>query len=450
MQCSPEVWEVQGKNGDVLTVNFEGGALTSDAGLLLLKEADTRLGLLSRLAACFTDARSPGYVDFTLEELLAQRIFGLAAGYEDLNDHDRLRFDPLFLSLLRSDDKPVLAGKSTLQRLENGALQPTRYHRILHQPALLAELFVDIFLEQTPEPPKLCILDFDATDNPLHGEQEGRFYHGYYRNYCYLPLYVFCGQNLLSATLREANQDAAAGALDELKRLVTHIRQRWPEVKLLLRADSGFCREELLAWCEAHDVDYLLGLARNRRLEALIAPAMEKSRRKFLATRRAQRRFVTFKYQTRTSWSKARRVIAKAEYLEKGANPRFVVTSLPLDQTTPKDLYEQVYCARGDMENRIKEQKQDLASTRTSAHRFRANQLRLWFSGLAYVLVQAIRHHGLSGTELAEAQAGTIRLKLLKVGARLLHVGKVLTCQLASASPFRRLWGLVLERLRTW
>lgn len=448
MKCSPEVWEVQGKNGEGLTVNFEGGALTSDAGVLLLKEADTRLGLISRLAACFTDARAPGYVDFTVEELLAQRIFGLAAGYEDLNDHDQLRFDPLFLSLLRSDNKPVLAGKSTLQRLENGALKPTRYHRLLHQPTLIAEVFVDLFLEQTSQPPELCILDFDATDNPLHGEQEGRFYHGYYGHYCYLPLYVFCGQDLLSATLREANQDAAAGALDELKRLVTRIRQRWPEVKLLLRADSGFCREELMAWCEANDVDYLLGLARNRRLEALLAPAMEKSRRKFLTRSCAQRRFVTFKYQTRTSWSKARRVIAKAEYLEKGANPRFVVTSLPLDQTTPKELYENLYCARGDMENRIKEQKQDLASTRTSAHLFRANQLRLWFSALAYVLVQAIRRLGLSGTELAEAQAGTIRLKLVKVGARLLQIGERLTCQIASACPFRELWGQTLERIR--
>lgn len=449
MKCSPETWEVQGKNGDALTVNFEGGALTSDAGVLLLKEADTRLRLLSRLAACFTDHRAPGYVEFTVEELLAQRIYGLAAGYEDLNDHDQLRFDPLFLKLLRSDTQPALAGKSTLQRLENGALKPTRYHRLLHDPERVAEIFLDVFLEQTPQPPELCILDFDATDMPLHGDQEGRFYHGYYGNYCYLPLYVFCGQDLLCATLRQANQDAAAGALDELKRLVLRLRQHWPHVKLLLRADSGFCREEIMAWCEANHVDFLLGLARNRRLEALIAPAMEKSRRKFLTTRRAQRRFVTFRYQTRKSWSKARRVIAKAEYLEKGPNPRFVVTSLPLAETTPKDLYEKVYCARGDMENRIKEQKQDLASGRTSAHLFRANQLRLWFSALAYVLVQAIRRVGLSGTELAEAQAGTIRLKLLKLGARILFVGQRLTCQLVSACPFRHLWGQVLERLRT-
>jgi hypothetical protein len=405
------------------------------------------LRLIARLAACFTDHRAPGYVDFTLEELLAQRIYGLAAGYEDLNDHEQLRFDPLFLSLLRSDDKPALAGKSTLQRLENGALKPTRYHRILHEQERLADVFLEVFLTQTAQPPALCILDFDATDTPLHGQQEGRFYHGYYGNYCYLPLYVFCGQDLLCATLREANQDAAAGALDELKRLVARIRQQWPEVKLLLRADSGFCREELMAWCEAHQVDYLLGLARNSRLVAFIDKALDKSRRKYLATGRAQRRFVTFWYQTRTSWSKARRVIAKAEYLEKGPNPRFVVTSLPLDQTTPRDLYEQVYCARGDMENRIKEQKLDLAAGRTSAHLFRANQLRLWFSAAAYVLVQAIRRLGLSGTDLAEAQTGTIRLKLLKVGARIQSVGERLTCQLASAYPFRRLWGQALERL---
>ncbi|HSI20185.1 MAG TPA: IS1380 family transposase [Verrucomicrobiae bacterium] len=449
MKCSPEAWEVQGKNGEALTVNFEGGALTSDAGLLLLKEADTRLGLISRLAACFTDHRASGYVDFTVEELLAQRIYGLAAGYEDLNDHDQLRFDPLFLKLLRSDDKPFLAGKSTLQRLENGALEPTRYHRLLHKQERLAEVFLDVFLEHTPRRPDTCILDFDATDTPLHGDQEGRFYHGYYGNYCYLPLYVFCGQELLCATLREANQDGAAGALDELKRLVTRLRQHWPGVSILLRADSGFCREEIMAWCEANQVNYLLGLARNRRLEGLIAPAMEKSRRKFLHTHQAQRRFVSFKYQTRKSWSRARQVIGKAEYLEKGANPRFVVTSLPLKDTTPKDLYEKVYCARGDMENRIKEQKQDLAAGRTSAHLFRANQLRLWFSALAYVLVQAIRRLGLSGTELAQAQAGTIRLKLLKVGARILQVGEHLTCQLTSACPFRRLWGHVLERLRS-
>lgn len=448
MKCSPEAWEVQGKNGDTLTVNFEGGALTSDAGVLLLKEADTRLGLIARLAACFTDLRAPGYVAFSLHELLAQRIYALAAGYEDLLDHDQLRFDPLFLSVLRSDDKPFLAGKSTLQRLETGALEPTRYHRILHQPERLAEVFVDVFLEQTAEPPELCILDFDTTDLPLHGQQEGRFYHGYYGHYCYVPLYVFSGQNLLCATLREANQDAAAGARDELERLVTRIRQHWPAVKLLLRADSGFCREEIMAWCEANQVDYLLGLARNRRLEALIAPALEKSRRKFLGTGKAQRRFVTFWYQTRKSWSKARRVIGKAEYLEKGANPRFVVTSLPLAQTTPKDLYEKMYCARGDMENRIKEQKQDLSSGRTSAHVFRANQLRLWFSASAYVLMQAIRRWGLIGTELAQAQAGTIRVKLLKVGARILSLHGRLTCQIASAYPFRHLWGHVLERLR--
>lgn len=448
MKCNPETWEVQGKNGEALTVNFEGGALTSDAGLLLLKEADSRLGLISRLAACFSDHRAAGYVDFTVEELLAQRIYGLAAGYEDLNDHDQLRFDPLFLRVLRSDHKPVLAGKSTLQRLENGALKATRYHRILHQPDRIADVFLEIFLEQNAQPPALCILDFDATDTPLHGEQENRFYHGYYGHYCYLPLYVFCGEDLLCATLREANQDAAAGALIELQRIVARLRQQWPQVKLLLRADSGFCREEIMSWCEAHQVDYLLGLARNSRLVSRIEKALEKSRRKYLATGRAQRRFVTFWYQTRKSWSRARRVIAKAEHLEKGANPRFVVTSLTLDQTTPRDLYEQVYCARGDMENRIKEQKHDLAAGRTSAHLFRANQLRLWFSGLAYVLVQAIRRLGLTGTELAKAQAGTIRLKLLKVAARVLHVGGRLICQLASACPFRSLWGQVLRRLR--
>ena len=348
----------------------------------------------------------------------------LTVPYEDIDDHDELRHDPV-LGLLadslqpRRSDCAALAGKSTLNRLEHapeGA--PGRYHKIGHDAAAIEDLFVDLFLEAHTKPPKRIILDLDATDDAVHGHQEGRFFHGYYDCYCYLPLYIFCGRHLLVAKLRRANIDGAAGARQEVERIVAHIRTRWPRVRIVLRADSGFAREELMAWCEVNRVDFVFGLARNARLVARIKDAMVQARAEHLQTARPVRRFRDFIYTTRKSWSRRRRVVGKAEHLEKGANPRFVVTSLKPDRHGARALYEDVYCARGEMENRIKECQLNLFADRTSARTMRANQLRLWFASFAYVLVEALRRIGLKHTRLENATCGSIRLKLMKIGAR--------------------------------
>ena len=389
---------------------------------MLLGATDRQIGLIERFAGCFTDYRAADLVEHTVSSLVGQRVFGIALGYEDLIDHDQLRHDPVMavlggkLAARRADCAP-LAGKSTLNRLELSRPEPTRYHKISYDAAAIEGLFVDLFLEAHAAPPAQITLDLDATDDPLHGRQEGRFFHGYYDTYCYLPLYVFCGRHLLAAKLRPANMDASAGSIEEVARIVTQIRQRWPKVRILLRADSGFAREALMAWCENNGIDFLFGLAKNRRLvgaiEAELAAAQEQSQK----TEKPARRFKDFTWRTRQSWSRERRVVAKAEWTAGKANPRFVVTSLARTEHEARHLYEKLYCARGEMENRIKECQLDLYADRTSAHTMRANQLRLWFAAMAYVLISALRRIGLTHTQFARASCGTIRLKLLKIGA---------------------------------
>lgn len=397
---------------------FDGATMTTDGGALLLRAVDKKVRLLPRVAACFQDGREAQRVEHGLSEMLAQRIYALALGYEDLNDHEELRHDPLLALLAgKRELQESLAGKSTLNRLElTPAEEPHRYHKIRYSSAALDALLVEIFLEAHAQAPREIVLDLDATDTPLHGQQEARFFHGYYGHYCYLPLYIFCGEHVLCARLRPANQDASAGSVQEAERIVRQIRRRWPRVRIVLRADSGFCREELMAWCEKHHVDYVFGLARNPRLGRHIARLLRQAQQEYQRTGKAARVFAEFSYRTRDSWSCSRRVVGKAEYLEKGENPRFVVTSLDAQRWPAQKLYEQLYCARGEMENRIKEQL-SLFSHRLSTETMRANQLRLYFSSLAYVLVHALRRLALAGTEWAHAQIATIRLRLLKIAA---------------------------------
>jgi hypothetical protein len=429
--------------GRQVVAAFDGGQVTSDAGALLLGAANRALGLMRRLARCFTDGRAPELVEHTVETMLTQRICGIALGYEDLVDHDELRHDPVLAALAgkleaRRKNCAPLAGKSTLNRLEHApASALDHYHKIGHDGAAIEELFVALFLEAHATPPGRIILDLDATDDPLHGHQEGRFFHGYYDCYCYLPLYVFCGRHLLAAKLRRSNIDASAGAVEEMARIVDQIRARWPRVEILLRADSGFARDELMSWCEAHAVDYVFGLARNERLVGAIADDLAAAELESLAHDRPARRFADFAWRTLDSWSRTRRVVAKAEHLPQGANPRFVVTSLPAGAIGARTLYEDVYCARGEVENRIKEQQLDLFADRTSAATMRANQLRLWFASFAYVLLDALRRIGLRHTQLAAATCGTIRLKLLKIGAQVRKSARRIKVAMASACPYQ-------------
>jgi hypothetical protein len=453
-QCISDQLEFEGFDGRRVVAGFDGGRMTSDAGALLLREADRVIALIDRVAACFTDGRNPGGVVHTVRTLVGQRIIGLALGYEDVNDHDTLRFDPVLglfserLEAKRKDCAP-LAGKSTVNRLEHAPASPgDRYHKIGHDAKALEDVFVDVFLDAHAKAPRQIVIDLDATDDPLHGHQEGRFFHGYYDCYCYLPLYIFSGPHLLAAQLRRADIDAAAGAKDEVARIVAHIRRRWPRVRILLRADSGFAREELMAWCEANRVDYVFGLARNSRLVDELAIDLARVEAECQATGKPARRFKDFFYATLNSWSRRRRVIAKAEHLPKGSNPRFVVTSLKRKAIDAKTLYERVYCARGDMENRIKEQQLDLFADRTSTATMRANQLRLWFSSFAYVLIETLQRIGLAHTELETATAGSIRLKLLKIGARVTVSVRRIKIAMASACPYQAEFALTHARLR--
>jgi hypothetical protein len=435
-----------------IRAQFDGGAITTEGGGLLLREVEKRIGIVRRFAACFLDYRNPDLIKHTVEELVAQRVYGLALGYEDLNDHEELRKDPLLAVLVEKSDPiaEVLAGKSTLNRLEltpATASAKARYKKIAADHAAVDRLLVEVFLAAHAQAPPQIILDLDATDDPLHGNQEGRFFHGYYGHYCYLPLYIFCGEFLLGARLRPSNIDASAGSVEELKRIVKQIRGVWPEVRILVRGDSGFCREELMAWCEAEGVDYVLGLAKNQRLKAEIKKELKKAERRYRETGRAARFFKEFYYKTRESWSQRRRVVAKAEHLEKGENPRFVVTSLTAEEWPASALYEELYCARGDMENRIKEQLM-LFADRTSTAYLRSNQLRLYFSSVAYVLLQMLRRLGLAGTELAKAQCATIRLKLLKIGALMRISVRKVWVSLAGGYPYVALFRQVYEKLR--
>jgi len=408
--------------------------------------------LVERFAACFTDGRAPELIAHEVGTLVGQRVFGIALGYEDLVDHDQLRHDPALAVLAgklaaRRKDCAPLAGKSTLNRLELGGAELTRYHRIAWDGTKIEALFVDLFLEAHPHPPQQIILDLDAIDDPLYGHQEGRFFHGYYDCYCYLPLYIFCGSHLLAAKQRPANIDAAAGAVEEVARIVAQIRARWPAVRIVLRADSGFAREALMCWCELNGVDFLFGLAKNARLVGEIAAELDAAAEESKASGQPARRFKEFQWSTRDSWSRQRRVVAKAEWTAGAANPRFVATSLSLEDAAPQRLYEEIYCARGDMENRIKECQLDLFADRTSAATMRANQLRLWFASMAYVLLCALRRLALQHTQFAKATCGTIRLKLLKIGALVRTSVRRITFAMASSYPYQRDFALAHANL---
>ena len=451
--CTSDQLAFEDFDGRRVVAAFDGGLITSDAGALLLRHTDKAINLFNRVASCFVDQRKQEMVVHELPALVGQRVAGIALGYEDIVDHDELRHDPV-LALLsdrleaKREDCAALAGKSTLNRLEHapeGAA--TRYHKIGHDPAAIENLFVDLYLEAHKKPPKRITLDLDATDDPIHGHQEGRFFHGYYDCYCYLPLYIFCDKQLLAAKLRRANIDGAAGAKEEIERIVARIREAWPRTRILLRADSGFAREDLMAWCEANDVDYLFGLAKNQRLLDVVSEELGQAKAAFEVSGQAARRFKDFTYRTLDSWSRTRRVVGKAEHLAKGANPRFVVTSLKRAHVAARKLYEELYCARGDMENRIKECQLDLFADRTSAKTMRANQLRLWFASFAYVLLDALRRRALKHSRLENATCGTIRLKLLKIGARVRVSVRRIVISMASAHPYQNEFALAHARL---
>jgi hypothetical protein len=445
-----------------VVARFDGGQITSDAGALLLRPVEQRTGILRQFAACFRDYRKPAFVEHTVSELVRQRVYGLALGYEDLNDHDQLRQDPL-LALLsgksdlegehrrREQDRGKAgAGKSTLNRLELtqvDATERTRYKKIVLDNQAVDRLLVDLYIQSQPRQPRRIVLDLDATDDPLHGEQEGRFFHGYYGGYCYLPLYIFLGEHLVCARLRPSNIDASAGALEEIQRIVAQLRRVWPEVEIVLGGDSGFCRDAIMDWCEQNRVGYVFGLAKNERLLKKVRKPMRQARRQWEQTGKPARVFTEFRYRTRETWSRARRVIAKAEYLDKGENPRFVVTSWSADQMEARPLYEEFYCARGDMENRIKEQQLALFADRTSTSWMRSNQIRLYFSSVTYCLMQALRRLGLAGTEMAKAQCQTIRLRLLKIGAQGHITARKVWISLAAGYPWASLFAQVHRHL---
>ena len=445
-----------------VVARFDGGTISSDGGAVLLRQLEQRTGIVRKFADCFHDYRQPAQVEHSVPELVAQRVYGLALGYEDLNDHDQLRSDPL-LALLsgkqdlegkqrrRAQDRGKAgAGKSTLNRLEltpAKAGSQSRYKKIVLDTSAVDRLLTTLYIQSQPRQPKRIVLDLDATNDALHGRQEGRFFHGYYGYYCCLPLYTFAGEQLLCARLRPANIDASAGSLEEVQRIVEQLRRVWPEVEILLRAGSGFCRDEIMSWCENNSVDYVFGLAKNERLERLIKRRLKLARRRFAKTGTAARAFADFRYRTRTSWARRRRVVAKAEYLAKGENPRFVVTSLTVEQAAAQQLYETICCARGEMENRIKEQQMGLFADRTSAAIFRANQIRLYFSSIGYCVLEALRRLGLAGTKMARAQCTTIPLRLLKIGARLRITARKVWISLATGYAWAGVFEQVYENL---
>jgi hypothetical protein len=456
--------QVEGLGRRRVDVDFTAGRVSSDGGGLLLREADQRFGLCHRLAACFIDHRNPDLVEHTVEELLRQRVLGLALGYEDLNDHDALGRDPLMATLvgktdvqgerrrMPKDQGRAGASASTLGRLERTpavADARSRYAKIVCDFDALQRTFVEVFIESLGKAPAQLVLDLDPSDIQLHGQQEQRFFHGFYDHHCYLPIYLYCGAYPLAVRLRPANIDGALGAVDLLKPVVEQLRWAWPSTQLIIRGDSGFCREELMAWCESTEgVDFVFGIARNKRLQRELSKPMQKARAAHERTGRAARRFRSSRYRTLNSWSRARRVVGKAEYLSKGENPRFVVTSLRAKDFGKKALYEQLYCARGEMENRIKEQQLDLFGTRTSSHRFRANHVRVWQALAAHLLVVLLREHALKGTALERAQANTLRLKLFKIGALVTVSVRRVYVRLSSAFPLQHLLREAIHRMR--
>ena len=462
-ECNQDTFEFHGLFQRKLKARFDGGKITSDAGVLLLREVEKRTGLIAGLAGCFSDHRDPRLIEHTVKELLGQRVYGLCLGYEDLNDHDELRADPMLAVAVDKADPlgknrrqapdrgKALAGKCTLNRMELTGAQvddQERYKKIAMDADKIDRWMVDAFVAAHESPPEEIVLDLDATDDTIHGHQEGRFFHGYYGNYCYLPLYIFSGEHLLCARLRRSNIDGADGSVEELSRIIGQIRESWPDVSIIIRADSGVCRKEVLLWCEDHHVDYVIGFAKNDRLKREIAEEMSQAEVEFNNTGKSARVFKDFRYRTRESWSCERRVIGKAEFLEKGANPRFVVTSLSPERLGARALYEDLYCARGDMENRIKEQQLDLFADRTSAATMRANQLRLYLSSAAYMLMHALRRLGLKHTRLARAQCQTIRLKLLKIGAQIRLTVRNVWISMSEAYPYSDIFAVVVRNLQ--
>jgi hypothetical protein len=461
-QCSTNSMHFKCLGGRKVGADFSGGTITSNGGVLLLDRTDAAVGLVSLASDCFTDYRASGRVEHSVLELVRQRVYGLALGYEDLNDHDELSRDPLLAAAVGKQDptgasRPrepdrgrPLAGKSTLNRLElteADANASSRYKKIALDFDRMRWVFPELFLRAHRTPPKTITLDFDATDDPLHGQQEGRFFHGYYNSYCYLPLYVFCGDHLLAAELRKSDIDGSAGSVEVLERLTGHIRSRWPEVRIIVRGDSGFARDEIMAWCEEHGVDYVFGLAKNGRLKQELTEALAEAKALWEQTGRASRVYKDFVYQTLASWSRSRRVVGKAEHLDGGPNPRFVVTTLSQEEQPAATLYAKTYCARGEMENRIKEQQMGLFADRTSTAKMRSNQIRLWFSSLGYVLLSALRRLGLRGTRLARARCDTIRLKLLRIGAAVRVSVRRVWAAMTSSFTDQPLFRLVWQRL---
>jgi len=451
-QCTQDRFEFTSAPGTrQIVAEFNGGTISSDAGSLLLKETDSKMNLLGRFSQCFIDRRRPLLIEHSIEQMIRQRVYALALGYEDLNDHDLLREDPL-LGVMAGKAEPgtnLLAGKSTLNRMELGTGIPSRYKKITFWRDSVDELLVEVFLEAHPVAPPQIVLDIDTTDMALHGNQEDKFYHGYYRHYCYLPLYIFCGDHVLCARLRPSSIGPAVGSRKEVERIVRQIRHRWPEVEIILRGDSGFCSDELLTWCEQNHVDYVVGVARNQRLEGLLDGPLAEAKQQFEATQQTARIFVEFEHETLTgTWSKKRRVVAKAEHIDGKSNPRFVVTSLDAGGWEKQKLYEELYCARGDMENRIKEQFV-LFADRVSVSTLRGNQLRVYLAVLAYTLMNGLRRLGLQATTMATAQVGTIRLKLLKIGALIKVTVRKVWVRMASSYPYQALFSQVLQQLRT-
>lgn len=463
-ECRQKSFGFPACGGRDIVARFDGGRVTSDGGGILLKEVDDRFRFLEQFAACFTDHRDPDLIEHPLVDLLKQRVFGLCLGYEDLIDHDTLRHDALFAVLVGKADPTgqtrsgrdhgkALAGKSTLNRLELtpvGANADSRYQKITANLAGIQQFFVEAFLCQHATPPERIVLDVDATDDPLHGHQLGKFFHGYYDHYCYLPLYVFCGDHPLLALLRPSDIDEALGTVKHLARIVARIRQAWPKTRIVLRADGGFCRDAILSWCDRNEVDYVIGLPKNSRLIRVIGQELHEAFELCQHTGQPARVFKDFRYRTKKSWSCARRVIGKAEHLPKGANPRFVVTSLSADKFDARTVYEDEYCARGDMENRIKEQQLMLFADRTSCQTMRANQLRLAFSTVAYIVLRALREFGLKETPLASAQVDTIRWKLLKIGAVVRITVRKVWIALSEAYPWQNVFAEIYHHLTAW
>lgn len=464
-ECTKKRYHFQALGSREIVADFTGGTITSDGGGVLLREVEKRTGILSRFAKCFTDHRNQDLIEHSVLDMVSQRVFGIALGYEDLNDHDELSRDQLFAAMigktdptgksrLRQQDKGhALAGKSTLNRLEltpEDAGPKSRYKKIVMNTEAIDALLVDAFIESYSTPPEQIILDVDATDFPLYGRQEERFFHGYYDSYCYLPLYIFCGDELLCARLRPANIDGAAGTIEELEQITARIRAVWPDVKIIIRGDSGFCRESIMTWCEdpERNIDFLFGLAKNKRLIKEIEVELAEALVMFECSNEASRRFKDFQYQTLNSWSRPRRVVGKAEQLAGRTNPRFIVTSLSREEYDARTLYEDEYCARGDMENRIKEKQLMLFADRTSSAKMRANQLRLYFSSIAYVLMQSLRRVGLAGTKMAKAQCETIRLKLFKIGAQVRITVRKIWIAYADGYPYMEIFRQVYRNLQ--